>query len=88
MTWDSAAVKCESMQRMLLLFPKVFENGGVLFGVAGSPRLGQILQYSLAVPEFPSWKQSVQAWMATDFADAVRDTVKRAGWMLLQGAKV
>jgi ATP-dependent protease HslVU (ClpYQ) peptidase subunit len=77
---DSAAVKHDSMQMMLMREPKVFVNGPVIFGISGSPRMGQILRYVLAVPSQPDDKSDA-AWMATDFANAVRSAFSSAGWM-------
>lgn len=77
---DSAAIISDSHQRMLLREPKVFINGHVLFGIAGSPRMGQILRHALTLPLHPDGK-SDDAYMATDFADAVRDAFTKSGWM-------
>lgn len=49
---------------------KVFKNGEMLFGYTSSFRLGQLLRYSLTIPEQSS-KKDDYAYLCTDFIDAV-----------------
>ncbi len=49
---------------------KVFKNGPMVFGYTSSFRMGQLLRYSLVVPE-QSRKKTDHAYMCTDFIDAV-----------------
>ena len=57
---------------------KVFRNGPAVFGFTTSFRMGQILRYSLTVPE-PIGKD-LDRYMATDFIDAVRASLKLGGF--------
>lgn len=63
---------------MSLADPKVFALEGFLFGCAGGPRVGQLIQHALALPARHP-RQSVSAYMATDFIDALRGTLTRGG---------
>lgn len=58
---------------------KVFKKGDMLFGVCGSPRIIQLLHYSLNLPEqpknFPDY-----AYMGSYFIDAVRECLKVGGY--------
>lgn len=62
---------------------KVFAIGPHIgIGLCGSPRMGQLLQYKLEPPEPPMARSSISAvsrYMATDFVDAVRETLKAGG---------
>ena len=49
---------------------KVFKNGDMLFGYTSSFRMGQLLRYSLVVPEQSKRKDDYR-YMCTDFIDAV-----------------
>ena len=55
---------------------KVFKNGDMLFGYTSSFRMGQILRYSLSVPE-QSQKKEDYEYMCTDFIDAVAMTLEK-----------
>lgn len=58
---------------------KVFRKGPMLFGFTTSFRMGQILRYSLAIPEHDS-EISIEQFMATAFVDAVRSCLRESGW--------
>jgi hypothetical protein len=59
---------------------KVFINGPMIFGFSSSFRMGQILRYSLTVPEqLPSQKDDYR-FMCTTFIDAVRKCLKDGGY--------
>jgi ATP-dependent protease HslVU (ClpYQ) peptidase subunit len=58
--------------------PKVFTNGQYLMGFALSFRMGQLLRYAFKAPE-P--KGNLDRFMATTFADAVRDCFERGGFL-------
>lgn len=58
---------------------KVFINGGFLFGFTTSFRMGQVLRYAFRPPKrYPD--QDLMAYMVTDFMDAVREALKKAGF--------
>lgn len=59
---------------------KVFQVGEFLFGICGSFRVGQILRYRFTPPPLLTW--DVRAFMATDFVDAARTTLKEAGCLM------
>lgn len=59
--------------------PKIFEREGVWFGICGSFRMGQILQYSLELP-LGSLTDDVDRWVATDFITALREAFVAAHW--------
>jgi ATP-dependent protease HslVU (ClpYQ) peptidase subunit len=56
---------------------KVFRAGPYLFGFTTSFRMGQLIRYSLDVPQ-PSG--GLERFMATTFVNAVRDCLKNGGW--------
>jgi ATP-dependent protease HslVU (ClpYQ) peptidase subunit len=58
---------------------KIFRNGEMLFGFTTSFRMGQLLRYSLAIPEHDD-RVPVEKWMATTFVNAVRECLKVNGW--------
>ena len=56
---------------------KVFKRGELAFGYTSSYRMGQLLRYSLKVPD-----RGIQDWheyMSTRFVDAVRECLKSGG---------
>jgi hypothetical protein len=57
----------------------VFKNGGFLFGFTSSLRMGQLLRYSLQIPNRHPDKD-LMAYMATEFVDAVRNCLKTGGF--------
>lgn len=59
--------------------PKVFENEGLLMGMCGSFRLGQLLQHALAVPDRDPRKENDMEWLVTDYVDAVREMLQEKG---------
>ena len=58
---------------------KVFRNGPMLMGFAGSFRMGQLLRYSFTPPKHAR-RKDVHRYMVTDFVDAVRDCLKKGGF--------
>jgi ATP-dependent protease HslVU (ClpYQ) peptidase subunit len=56
---------------------KVFTNGPFVMGFTTSFRMGQLLRFALKVPEPDG---DLEAFMATTFIDAVRETLKSGGW--------
>lgn len=58
---------------------KVFVNGPMIFGFTSSFRMGQLLRYSLSVPE-QLQSQDDFAFMCTTFIDAVRKCLKDGGY--------
>jgi len=57
---------------------KVFRNGDMLFGFCGSYRVGQVMRYAFVAPKHPR-RVDVHRYMVTDFVDAMRETLKKAG---------
>lgn len=67
------------LQRRIRVDEKVFINGPMIFGFTSSFRMGQLLRYSLKVPEqLPS--QDDYAFMCTAFINAVRECLKLGGY--------
>ena len=58
---------------------KVFKNGPCIMGFTSSFRMGDLLHYSLTVPERHS-DEDVDKWMRTAFIDAVRNCLKMGGY--------
>jgi ATP-dependent protease HslVU (ClpYQ) peptidase subunit len=74
---DSAGVA--GMSLTVRADQKVFENGPMLFGFTSSFRMGQLLRYKLSPPRrYP--EIDLFEYMATDFVDAVRKTLKNGGY--------
>jgi hypothetical protein len=60
---------------------KVFRTGEFLFGFTDSFRMGQLLRYSLTLPDLRLLDgDDVPRFMATRFVDAVRDCLKAGGY--------
>jgi len=59
--------------------PKVFVNGGMIFGFTSSFRMGNLLHYSFKPPKKPK-KIGVVSYMNTLFIDAVRKCFKTGGY--------
>ena len=57
--------------------PKVFLKGIFIIGVAGSPRVGNLLLHKFVPPE--PHTDSVSEYMVTDFVDAMRECLKNGG---------
>lgn len=57
---------------------KVFRVGPFAIGLAGSPRMGQLLHYKLIPPPLDD-ETDLYRYMATEFIDAVRTTLKDGG---------
>lgn len=58
---------------------KVFRNGPFVMGFTSSFRMGQLLRYSLSVPEQTS-EQTDDRFMCTTFIDTVRKCLKDGGY--------
>jgi len=58
--------------------PKVFRVGAMLFGFSGDVRASQVLRYGFRPPPLPDGEES-ERYLATGFADALRDCLKGAG---------
>lgn len=56
---------------------KVFRNGRYLFGFTSSFRMGQLIRYSLNLPE-P--EDDLNRFMVTKFIDGLRDCLKSGGY--------
>ena len=66
---------------------KVFKNGEMLFGYTSSFRLGQLLRYSLELPE-QSKKKDDYEYMCTDFIDAVSEMLKKKNYAEISDNKM
>jgi hypothetical protein len=58
---------------------KVFQRGQFLFGFTSSFRMGQLLRYKLEIPTRADG-QDVEEYLATSFADSVRQCLKDGGY--------
>lgn len=58
--------------------PKIFTVGPFAVGVAGSPRVSDLLHYKFTPPEITA-SQTLHEFMVTTFVDAMRDCLKTAG---------
>lgn len=74
---DSAAASGWNIHTSRL--SKVFECGKFLIGYTSSFRMGQLLQYKLAVEQQRN-EQSDLAYLATTFVDAVRECLSTGGF--------
>jgi len=59
--------------------PKVFRNGKMLFGYTTSFRMGQLIRFSLKIPDHPHGMDDYE-YMGTKFLDAVRKCLKDGGY--------
>lgn len=73
---DSAA--SDGLSLLVRADQKVFRNGPMLLGFAGSFRMGQLLRYSFTPPKHQR-RKDIHRYMVTDFVDAVRDCLKKGG---------
>jgi ATP-dependent protease HslVU (ClpYQ) peptidase subunit len=62
---------------------KIFAVGDMLIGMTGSYRMGQILQYRLALPA-ATVDQNLETWLHVDFIDAVRNVLKENGYLKVE----
>lgn len=58
---------------------KLWSHGAMVFGLTGSPREQQLLQYATAVPELPQPDQ-LHSWLCTTFVNVIREARKAAGY--------
>lgn len=66
-------------RRVIRADEKVFSVGEFLFGYTSSFRMGQLLRFSLAVPEQPAGMDDFH-FLVTTFIQAVRDCLKAGGY--------
>lgn len=74
---DSAG--CSNYDIRMMQNKKVFIKGDMIFGYTSSFRMGQLLQYSLNVPEHKSGKSDID-YLCSDFAKALTDCFKDNGF--------
>lgn len=60
--------------------PKVFKIGKMVIGYTSSFRMGQLLRFSMKLPEFLS-SDDVFEYMCTKFTDSVRECMKTGGYL-------
>lgn len=58
--------------------PKVFRNGDMLIGSAGSARQSQLLRFALAIPDHDP-RVDIEKFMVKTFIDAVRECFRAGG---------
>lgn len=63
--------------------PKVFIKGRMIFGFSGGFREHHVLQYRLQIPEHPTG-MACEEYLCTLFVDAVRDSCRSAGIMIVR----
>lgn len=66
---------------------KVFKNGNMVFGFTSSFRMGQLLQYSLKVPDHDPRDDDFK-YMCTTFMSAVIECFKSNGYAKVEANKV
>jgi len=76
---DSAGVN-GSLDIRIRTDEKVFINGPMIFGFTSSFRMGQLLRYSLTIPEQLGSEKDDYKYMCTQFIDAVRKCLKDGGY--------
>lgn len=73
-----SAVTSSDFSQFTKTSSKIFRNGPFLIGTCGSVRVGQLLQHSFKPPDHdPRW--SIDKFMVTEFADKVRECLKKGG---------
>lgn len=65
---------------------KVFKIGEWLIGVAGDARDGQVIQHAFVPPDIPS-DVTIDGYMVSTFAAAVRSTLEKAGRLCKENGK-
>lgn len=78
---DSASVWGDEIRR--ISGKKVFHNGKLLIGCAGSPRMHQLLQYHLNI-RIQRQDQGIMNYMVNDFVEAVRECFKAHGFSRIE----
>jgi len=78
MAADSAATT-DCGDQKILKDRKIFINGPMCIGMVESIRMGQLLRYSLKIPDFPKG-MSVSTFMSTLFINEVRRCFKEGGF--------
>lgn len=73
---DSAAVA--GLDIDVIAGEKVFSVGSFVFGISGSFRIGQVLQYAFTPPEQKPSQDDAE-YLVTDWVDALRDTFRDKG---------
>lgn len=80
---DSASMDVGSYSIDICKDSKVFINGNFIIGFTSSFRMGQLLQYSLEVPD-KGHGVSDEKYMSTVFIDCVRECFKKGGYMTIE----
>jgi ATP-dependent protease HslVU (ClpYQ) peptidase subunit len=75
---DSATVS--DLDVAIVTEPKVFTNGPLVMGFTTSWRMGQLLHYSLVVPDHDP-RTDDMVWLVNDLTDAIRNCFKDKGYM-------
>ena len=74
---DSAAINDQSLSSRTSV-DKVFPKGNMIFGVAGSFRIGQILRYNFIQPEHPENMNDME-YLCSVFVDSMIECFKQYG---------
>lgn len=80
---DSALSDTATHDLRIIVNQKVFKIGDMLIGVAGSPRMGDVLRFNLVMPKHPK-RMDAARFMRLHFIDALREAAKKAGVMAQQ----
>ncbi len=70
----------------ILRSPKVFERGGLLFGVSGEMRVGQLIQHVFDIPA-PEDGQDIEQFVVRDLCGRLRGSLREHAEELLPSAK-
>ena len=77
---DSAATSGSNISIGDTIDHKVFIRGAYIFGFTWSYRMGQLLRYTVDLPEPPARSQ-LDRFMVTAFVDYIREGFEQAGWL-------
>jgi ATP-dependent protease HslVU (ClpYQ) peptidase subunit len=80
---DSALSDTGTHDLRVCVNQKIFKLGEMVLGVAGSPRVGDVLRFQLAVPKHPK-RMDPARFMRTHFVEAVREILKKSGALTQQ----
>lgn len=82
---DSAGVS--NLDMRLRQDEKVFTKNGMVFGFTSSFRMGQLLRYSLTIPDHDPIKDDF-SYLCTDFVDALIECFKSKGYARVDNGEV
>lgn len=78
-----SAVTDTFMSKLTIIEPKVFVlDDQIVMGYCGSPRLAQLLEYGLNVPERSARTHFDMEWLTIDFVDSIREHLAEKCYIL------